>query len=133
MAGVGGVRGCPDCARKDAKLEAAQEQNRELRREMGLIIKDGVIGLLMNRLNLHPKHALLVVCLYQAKGRMIRIEALMEFTGITTLNSLKTSVCRVRAILGKDAIVNHGWGRGGYSITPRGMALVNETLDPITA
>jgi DNA-binding response OmpR family regulator len=109
-------------------MEALQEQNRELKSELGLRIRDGVIGSLMNRLDLYPKEALVLVMLYEAKGRMVRTENILDFTRVETEVSLRTHISRLRSILGKDAIQT--FSNEGYGIAPPGVARVLAAIEP---
>jgi hypothetical protein len=131
---MGGLmRGCPDCARMALRIDTLEEQARALKQELGLRIKDGVIGSLMTHLNLEPKRALILAALYEAKGRMVRHDHLIEFSGCKNSNALKTQVCRIKGALGANVIRTFGQGRSsmsGYGITPEGASLVLAAIEP---
>jgi DNA-binding response OmpR family regulator len=112
-----------------ARVDALEEQNRELKSELGLRIRDGVIGSLMNRLGLYPKEALALIAIHEGRGRMVRTENIMEFARIETEVSMRTHVSRLRSILGKDAIQT--FSNEGYGITPQGAAKVLAAIEPV--
>ncbi len=105
-----------------------REQLREAQRELGLRRRDGAIGALMHRLGVRPIHALLLIDMYEAKGRCISKDTLIENAAVKNECSLKTHVCLLRSIIGDDAIVTYP--TRGYGLSPIGMSRVLAAPEP---
>lgn len=121
---------CPRCA-------DLQEQVAYLRSEPALSIEEERISLTRRALRVSPQEARLLLVLYDSK-RVMSKAALEERLpllkteeryiahngGITTV-----LVCRIRARLGKDAVVTE-WGLG-FKLSEAGRALIATALSPL--
>jgi two-component system, OmpR family, response regulator len=113
---------CPHC-------ERLREENRLMARELGLRRRDGEIGAVMHRLGLTATQAKLMVLMYEAKGRVISHGNLIsELPMDGDHKSLKTTVCRMRRVLGEGLIdTRKGFG---YALSPAGLSRVLGALRP---
>lgn len=113
---------CPRCA-------AYREQISALQRELGLRMRDGAMGALMARFTLQPMQALLLVALYQAKGRVCGADFLVEFIGCPGPENIKVHVCRLRKALGPGETIENVNGLG-YKLTIAGTSRVLAAISP---
>ena len=116
---------CDRCAR-------LEEENAELRRELGLVLDRTHVGLLVDRFNLPTQPSRLLLTLYNAKGRVLADYFLHDAISRKDFryrdSLVKISVHRVRAVLGEQAIETV---RGqGYRLSAVGRARVYQALNP---
>lgn len=108
--------------------EALRDRVRILERELGHRRREGAIGSLMHRLDLEPIQARLVLDMYEAKGRAVAVDRLVENSGSSSADAVKTQICRMRSVMGKAAFDTHE--RLGYGLSVVGMSMVLAALEP---
>lgn len=113
---------CSHCDFKDARIA-------RLERELGIRRHDNEIAALMHRLEVSPTHARLLLRLYAANGKVVAKETLMGVLSTASEPTLKTTICRMRHLLGAE-IINTDLTLG-YHMTPVGLSMVLAALEPV--
>ncbi len=110
------------------RFEALEAEVAYLRSELGLDLNEERIAFFCDRLNLMPTAGRMLDALYQAKGRPLSIQRLLDAMNSAdeTGKGVGVRVCHIRKVLGFEAIATR-WSRG-YSLTPAGMQRVNALL-----
>lgn len=105
------------------------KQIERLERELGIRRGDQEIAAVMTRLGVTATHARVLLRLYAAGGRPITHDSLMDVLSTDSRDNLKTVICRIRAIVGKEVI---GYvDTVGYHLTAPGLARVLAAIQPV--
>lgn len=110
-----------------ANCQALEEENRQLRRELGFELDNGRRETLRVQLGLTAQEGSVVLVLYQAKGRTISTSAIGDVIPHPTgkedysLTFVNVLVCKIRRKLGFSFIENV-WG-AGYRLSDSARAV----------
>lgn len=118
-----------------AACETLREENRQLRRELGLFAEARRVAALTRAFGLSPIGARIVLALHRAAGRSVSRTFLEDhFTGLEASGreiddpsaAIKVQVSRIRHAIGPGAILTV-WGVG-YRLSAEGLAKVEAAL-----
>ncbi|HWE98844.1 MAG TPA: winged helix-turn-helix domain-containing protein [Caulobacteraceae bacterium] len=101
-----------------------------LESEVGFSLSSHERARIADKLRLTPKHTRLLLALYRARGRVLSVAQLIDTTDCETESrkAIVIMVCHIRDAHGDDVIRTHP--TLGYSITAKGIALVEHCLKP---
>lgn len=115
---------CPDCSAWKARVD-------ELERRLGVSRRLSAIGAVMDRFDCNATQARLLLRLYEAGGRPVLAGALMEVMSTTSYDSLKTTISRMRVLVGQRFVESQVGLReeAGWWLSPAGMAQMMAALE----
>lgn len=109
-----------------SNCEALRERVRELEREMGLRMQENSVSALVTALGIRPMAARAIMIIYQANGRFVPTDVLIDSAGFKNAVTMRTSLSFARQALGKDSVI--GRLGVGYHLSPRARELVSRAL-----
>jgi len=114
--------------------EVLRARVHRLERELGLRRRDGAVAALIVRLGVTQMGALILLTLYEAKGRFVQKEHILETTLCANAASLRVQIKHIRAKLAPDTIITAAgqwrFPGAGYALSPAGRAAVLAALQP---
>lgn len=115
---------CPDCSAWKARVE-------ELERRLGISRQLGAIGAVMERFGCGATQARLLLRLYEAGGRPVRRDSLMQLMSTDSYSSLKSTISRLRHIVGDGFVASRPGGQDevGWWLTSSGMSQMMAALE----
>lgn len=121
----------PDSSPLEERIAELEERVAYLESELGLSVRESEIAQLARCYDLRFTPAHVVLALYKAHGRILSRLQLQDAVWRNPVddpsrNLFQAHICWARKALGYDAISTN-WGRG-YSLAPKGMALVAQAL-----
>ncbi len=112
---------CPDCAAMKGRLA-------ELEKRLGVSRQLSSIGAVMERFEVGATKARLMLRLYEAGGKYVCTDKMMDVMSTDSVGSLKTTLCQLRGKLDGDGMIESANGLG-YRLSVAGMSRMLAALE----
>lgn len=112
---------CPDCA-------ALQRRLNEMEARLGVSRKLSSVAAIMERFEIGATKARLMLRLYEAGGKWVVKDHMMNVMSTDSIGSLKSTICQLRKLLPDESMIESADGLG-YRLSHHGMSSVLAALE----